>query len=96
MKSIIEDCPELIEDVMIPQLLARLLVLVNCKIESLQIEIMNFLGNLTLGDERMTQTLIDYGILQVFFTNLEHPNQRIRKTVAWALSNLVISNTDQL
>lgn len=96
LNYIVDGSPELVEDFMMPQLLARLLVLVNCNIMSVQIPIIRILGNLTTGDDRQTQNIIDQGLLPALGATLEHPKRSIRKEVAWVLSNLTAGNTDQL
>lgn len=96
LNYIVDGSPEIIDDFLIPELLVRLLTLVNCNVMSVQIPIIRILGNLTTGDDRQTQAILDAGLLAALCTTLEHPKRSIRKEVSWVLSNLTAGNTQQL
>jgi hypothetical protein len=81
---------------MIPQLLTRLIQLVNHQSLSIQIPIIRTIGNLTTGTDEQTQQLINMGLLPAMLETLHHPKRSIRKEVSWVMSNLTAGTNEQL
>ena len=57
---------------MIPELLARLIELVNHQVLSVQIPIIRTIGNMTTGTDEETQQLINAGLMQSLAQTLQH------------------------
>lgn len=72
LSYIIDGSKEVITEFMIPELIDRLIGLVNHNTLSIQIPVIRTLGNMTTGDDTQVQILLDRGLLQALCITLSH------------------------
>ena len=46
------------------------------------------LGNASMGDDSLTDILIEEGVLSAFKRLVKHPKRVVRREVCWVLSNI--------
>eukprot|EP01112_Ceratiomyxa_fruticulosa_P015557 TRINITY_DN4585_c0_g1_i1.p1 TRINITY_DN4585_c0_g1~~TRINITY_DN4585_c0_g1_i1.p1 ORF type:complete len:534 (-),score=120.75 TRINITY_DN4585_c0_g1_i1:221-1822(-) len=77
----------------IPQILARLLMHPNIKVQT---PILRACGNIVTGNERQTQLMVDLDILPSLNRFLQSARKGIRKEAAWTVSNISAGNQAQI
>ena len=55
---------------------------------SILVPSVRILGNASMGDDSLTDILIEEGVLSAFKRLVKHPKRVVRREVCWVLSNI--------